>query len=301
VKLLTLDVDYLQPRFACAYLRIESGRAAFIETGTNSAVPSMLHALRTEGLDPGQVEAIIVTHVHLDHAGGASRLMRECPNAVLYAHPRAARHLVDPSKLLASARQVYGEKRFESLYGEILSIPAERVRTVEDGGQIKLSDSALSVLHTRGHANHHFCVVDPTSDAVFTGDSFGLAYPDLQRAGLFIFPSTSPTDFDPQAAVESAERIRDCGVTRAMLTHFGEIGDLAAATEQLREDLEFSVGLLSRAASEPADRLRGELSAHLEARAARIGLQLGPDDWDLLKLDLDLNIQGIAFAASRSK
>src|SRR5262249_54286000 len=150
-----------------------------------------------EGLGPEAVDYLIVTHVHLDHAGGSSLLMRECPNARLLAHPRAIPHLVDPSKLVASARQGYGDAEFEKLYGRIDPIEAGRVRAMDDGSRLGWAGAELEFLHTRGHANHHFCILLSESGkprSIFTGDSFGLAYPELQQSGLFIFPSTSPTD-----------------------------------------------------------------------------------------------------------
>ena len=303
----TIDCEYLTPGLACAYLRVCAGRAAFIECNTAHALPRLISALERAGLAPDAVEALVVTHAHLDHAAGASAVLAACPNAVLYAHPRAARHLIDPSRLVASATKVYGADRFREMYGEIAAIPAARVRPLEDGARFTLGGSELRVMHTRGHANHHFVVLDPDADAVFTGDAFGLAYPALQRAGLFIFPSTSPTDFDPPAAKESVLRIRDAGMSRAMLTHFGEVWDLSNAAAQLLADLDFAERLLLDAASssEPDEalvpRLRAALSAHIEGRAQKRGLTLTEADRALLVLDVDLNAQGIAFAALKRR
>ena len=194
----TIDCDYLYPRYAAAYLRIAGDEAAFIEANTGHAAPRLLDTLARSALRPEQVRWVIVTHVHLDHAGGASALMRACPNATLLAHPRAVRHLVDPSKLVASATAVYGAERFRELYGNVDPIDAARVRALDDGESVALGDCDLRFVHTRGHANHHFVVHDPALDAVFTGDAFGLSYPALQRAGRFAFPSTSPDRLRPR-------------------------------------------------------------------------------------------------------
>ncbi|MCZ7684882.1 MAG: MBL fold metallo-hydrolase [Sandaracinaceae bacterium] len=161
MSVVTIDCEYMDhPGFAAAYLVLESDRAAFVETNTNRAVPRLLEALRAHGRDVGDVELVVITHVHLDHAGGASSLMEACPHATLLAHPRAARHVIDPSKLIASAREVYGAEAFEAMYGEIRPVPAERVRVMEDGDAVTLGGRTLTFLHTRGHADHHACIVD---------------------------------------------------------------------------------------------------------------------------------------------
>src|SRR5690606_24875289 len=206
-RLRTIDSGYVRPGFAACYLRIQGDEAAFVETNTSHAVPRLLDALREEGMAPEQVRWIVVTHVHLDHAGGAATLLQACPNATLVAHPRAVRHLVDPTRLVQSSKAVYGEEVFQQLYGEIPAAPADRVRAVEDGETLELGDAVFRFLHVRGHANHHVVVHDPARDTEYTGDAFGLAYPYLQRAGRFVFASTSPTDFDGPAAKESVDRI----------------------------------------------------------------------------------------------
>lgn len=301
--LVTIDSEYVQRDFAACYLRVQDGEAAFIETNTAHAAPLLLAALEQAGLRPEAVRYVIVTHVHLDHAGGASALMKACPRATLLAHPRAARHLVDPSKLVASATAVYGAERFASLYGTIDPIDPERVRSLEDGEAVDLGSAQLHFLHTRGHANHHFVVHDPARDTVFTGDTFGLAYPRLQRSGRFVFPSTSPTDFDAAAARESVERVLGLGTSTACLTHFGAIDGLAEAADQLRWWLDRSEGLVelaSRLAPDEAEpRVRaGVYAAMAEAATAR-GLALDLDDRALVEMDLELNAQGLSWAASK--
>ncbi len=301
LSLMTIDCEYVSPGLAAAYLRVQGDEAAFIETNTTHAVPRLLAALEEQRLDPAQVRYVIVTHVHLDHAGGASALMRACPNATLLAHPRAARHLIDPSKLVASARVVYGAERFDALYGTIEPIDAGRVRSLDDGAEVALGDAALRFWHTRGHANHHFIVHDEARDTVYTGDTFGLVYPRLQRGGRLAFPSTSPTDFDADAAIASVERVLALGTRTACLTHFGEIDDLYVVAEQLRGWLELSKTLVAEAVgrADAEAHIRGRLEAALEKTVADLGLTLDAEDRALLRFDLGLNAQGLAHVASK--
>jgi glyoxylase-like metal-dependent hydrolase (beta-lactamase superfamily II) len=298
----TIDCDYIHPRFAAAFLRVAGDEAAFVETNTSHAVPRLLAALAARGLRPEQVRWVIVTHVHLDHAGGAGALMRACPNATLLAHPRAARHLIDPSKLVASATKVYGAERFQALYGTIEPVPAERVRSLEDGAKVEIGGDELSFFHVRGHANHHFAVHDPAASAVFTGDAFGLVYPALQRPGPFAFPSTSPTDFDAPEARKSIDRIAALGVKSAYLTHFGEVTAIPEVAAQLRAWIDLSeaaqdeaaAGELPLAAMEKA--IEGKLWAAFDARIA-----LTAQEREMLRLDVDLNAQGIAWVAQKKR
>lgn len=303
-----IDCNYLDlPEVAAAYLVSDSGRAAFVDNNTTHAVPRLLAALADEGLRPDDVEYLIVTHVHLDHAGGTSALARACPDATVLCHPRAARHLVDPSKLVASARVVYGDETFEKLYGRIDPIDTARVRTLDDGAAVMLGARTLRFLHTRGHANHHFCVLDEHDASIYTGDAFGLAYPMLQGAGLFIFPSTSPTDFDPDEARRSVRRIVESGARRALPTHFGEVANLDEAAAQLLARLDESAAVFDaavksdRAGSDLEHFCRERLEPMFERAAAQRGLVLSAAQRDFLRLDLDLNAQGIAFVAERRR
>ncbi len=304
-KLITVDCDYVQPLLAASYLRIENGEAAIIETGTARNAAKILDALAANGLSREAVRYVIVTHVHLDHAGGASALMKELPNATLLAHPRAARHLIDPSKLVASARQVYGAERFDGLYGVIEPIDAARVRALDDNAEVPFGNGVMRVVHTRGHANHHFVVVDPAASAVYTGDTFGLVYPRLQRAGRFAFPSTSPTDFDAGEARASIERVRTMGMTRACLTHFGELTDLDVVAGQLMRWIDLSERLmldsLAIAPNEAEGWIRARLSAAVDETFASLGFTPDATDRALVSFDLDLNAQGLAFAASKKR
>ena len=295
---LTLDCGYLQPQFAAAFLLVENGRATFIENNTAHSVPILLQALKSNGLAPSDVDFIIITHVHLDHAGGTSALLEACPKATVLAHPRAAPHLIDPVKLIGSAEKVYGKDRFKELYGEIKPIESTRIRVMEDGEILSWGSRKLTFIYTRGHANHHFCVLDSGSESVFTGDSFGLAYPALQKEGLFIFPSTSPTDYEPTEARNTVKKIAGLGVKRAYLTHFGEVSDIEAAASQLLLHLEASEGVLLEAVNSPLE--ADDLSRFCLGKLREYYSQYGQNS-PLLDLDLELNGAGIAHTAQKNR
>lgn len=312
----TIDCDVL-PRMSAAYLRVANGECAFVEAHTAHAVPKLMAALAEHGRRPEDVRWVIVTHAHLDHAGGASALMARLPNATLVAHPSAAKNLIDPAKLVAGATEVYGAERFARLYGRIDPIPKERVLTLSapggaaveagcaDGTSFELGGAKMTVHHTAGHAWHHFVVDDPAMGTVFTGDAFGLVYPLLQRAGRFAIASTSPTGFDPGEARKSLEKIVGLGEASACLTHFDEVRDVRDVAQQIGAWIDRSEAWRDDAVARAlpfADaqrEIQPKVRAALEADASRLGFALDREDWDLLATDVDLNAQGIAFAASR--
>lgn len=295
------------PQLAASYLREEQGEVAFIEASTSHAVPRLLSALEKEGLSPEAVKYIIVTHVHLDHAGGTSALVRACPNATVLAHPKAARHLIEPEKLVASAKRVYGEEAFLSLYGTIERIDAARVVSVDDGKTVTLGNSTLRFMHTRGHANHHFVVHDEDKAVVYTGDAFGLTYPALQRAGRLSYPSTSPIDFDGPAAMASVKRVMELKPRSVGLTHFGLFDDVDVIGNQLLQWLEWSTALVDKGArsgdeqSTLEQRFKWQLEQEFTLATSRAGLTVNPADLELMRFDLELNAQGLAVAALRQR
>lgn len=298
----TIDCDYLFPRYAAAFLLVEGRKAAFIENNTTHSVPKLMKALAEQGLQPADVEYVVITHVHLDHAGGSSALMKLCPNATLLAHPRAARHIKDPSRLIAGAKAVYGEERFSALYGEIEPVAPERVKEMQDGEALAWGNRQWEFFHTRGHANHHFCLWDSSLRATFTGDSFGIGYPDLQTAGRFIFPSTSPTDFDADEALKSVARVASLPGDRAFLTHFGEVRGIKECAAQLVDWIQASERWRKEAMTRPEAERLGFLQAEIDARFRRELTARGldsPANWELLKLDRELNAAGLAHAAAK--
>lgn len=309
-----IDCHYVYEEFAASYLIIDGQEAAFVDNNTAHSVHYLLDTLAKEHMRPEQVRYIIVTHVHLDHAGGTSELLKHCCNAMVLAHPRAKRHIVDPSKLIASAQAVYGEDNFKKLYGSISPINESRVAEVLHGATVPFGTGAgLKFLHTRGHANHHFCIYEPENNAVFTGDAFGLCYPYI--GGGFIFPSTSPTDFLYSEAVQSVDDILNTGADKAYLTHFGAVTDLTGSAHQLKQDLSYSEDIRQElikyptdySTDNPADQksaikiVESKLREHISQRLLERGLTLTQEQWNKLRLDLELNAQGIVWAATHPK
>jgi glyoxylase-like metal-dependent hydrolase (beta-lactamase superfamily II) len=302
----TIDADVL-PRFTAVYLRITGEECAFIEAHTAHALPRLLATLAAAGRRPEDVRWVVVTHAHLDHAAGASALLRACPNATLLAHPRAAKNLIDPEKLVKSATAVYGEARFAELYGTIDPIPAERVRELEDGATFELGGDTLTALHTSGHANHHFAVHDPARDTVYTGDTFGLVYPDLQAKGRFAIASTSPANFDPPEARKSLDRLVALGTRSVCLTHFGEHEDVAAIAAQVRSWVDRGEAWLEECrksdAGADADtaRLARAVRAAIVAESEARSLGFGKAELSLLATDIALNAQGVVAVAEAER
>jgi len=294
---ITIDSD-ITPQFTACYLRIAGDECAFIEAHTPYALPKLLSALAAQGKRPEDVRWIIVTHAHLDHAAGASALMEACPHATLLAHPRAARHLVEPEKLIKSATAVYGHERFRALYGEIRSIPKERVRALDDGERIALGDATLRVFHTAGHANHHFVVDDPRLETVYTGDTFGVIYPALQKGARFALPSTSPTNFDAALAKASIDRVLSLGET-----HFGAHENAGELALQLVRFLDRAGAWVEDAArgDEPVDAMTARLARAWADAIAEEAPQFGDLEKKLLGLDVELNAQGLAFVANAKR
>src|SRR5580700_2029428 len=171
-----IDSEFQSPNLDAIHLLVEDGNAAIIDTAANSSVPLILDALDAKGLDRADVEYVILTHIHLDHAGGAGRLMQQLPNAILTVHPRGAKHLADPSQVIAGTIAVYGEETKRRIYGDIVPVPASRMVETGEGASLSLNGRELRFLDTPGHARHHVTIHDAQSYSVFAGDTFGVSY-----------------------------------------------------------------------------------------------------------------------------
>lgn len=295
-----IESGMVHDELAACYLVQGGEEYALVETGTQHTVPRILALLAMRNIRPEQVKYVIPTHVHLDHAGGAGGLMRELPEAVLLAHPLGARHLIEPAKLKTGAMAVYGEATFARIYGDIVPVEAARVRSMPDGSEVLLGDRRLVFLDTPGHARHHFCVFDPVSNGVFTGDTFGLAYPALATAlGPFIFPTTTPVQFDPEAMKRSIARLLALKPERMFLTHYGMVESPQTLGEALLNQVDEMVALALAVRDEagPKERealLLQRLTGYLFDRVRAHGCTL-PDArlHELLDTDLRLNAQGL--------
>ena len=295
-----------RPAFCAAYLLVESGRAAFIDCGTLHSVPTMLAALDAAGLPRDAVDFVIATHVHLDHAGGAGALLGELPAAKLVVHPRGAPHLVDPAKLIASARQVYGDALFEQAYGGLVPAPVERVVEAGDGQVLDLAGRPLLLAHTPGHALHHLSVWDARTRAWFTGDIFGISYREFDVGGRpFAIPTTSPVQFDPVQMKESIGRLLSMQPDACHVPHFCAVrGDVQRVGLRLVEQVDAMVALAQFLADAPD---RHEALKHaltkLYVDRARIHGVSDPERKvpELLEMDIELNAQGLAVWLERER
>jgi len=300
-----VDTGFHRPLFDAAYLIVERGRAAFVDTGTNDAVPRLLAALAAARIGVDAVDYVIATHVHLDHAGGAGLLMQRLPNARLVVHRRGARHLVDPRHLVRSATGVYGEDEIARSYGALVPVAAERVVTTAEGTTIELAGRPLRFLDTPGHAMHHHCIWDEASRAFFTGDTFGLSYRDFDTAkGPWVMPTTTPVQFQPDALRHSIERMLAYAPARMHLTHFGCVSDVPRLGALLLAQLDEVVAFARTTTPGPqrhAELVRGLAAIHVASLRAH-GVTLADERiHELLALDLELNAQGLAIWLDRRK
>ena len=293
----TIDTGFVRPQFDAAYLIVENGRGAFVDCGTNYAVPRMLTALDQAGLTPADVDWLILTHVHLDHAGGAGELIAQLPNAKLVVHPRGARHMIDPSKLWAGASAVYGEAVMEETYGQLRPIPAERVIEATDEYVVDLAGRPLLCLDTPGHAKHHNTVYDSRANVCFTGDVFGLSYREFDRDGRpFIVPTTSPVQFDQKELHASIDRLVALKPAAMYLTHYGRVEDIDRLAGDLHAQIDAMVelGYSADKTSDRHDILKDLLTGLYLGRANAHGWSHDKQALvDIIGMDIELNAQGL--------
>lgn len=297
-----IDAQFHRPKRAAIHLIVENGKIALIDTGTASSIPGVLSVLQEKNLTVEDVDYIILTHIHLDHAGGASHCMRVFPNAKLVVHPRGARHMANPDKLVSGAIAVYGEAEFKRVYGEIYPIDKKRIIEAPDESRIELNGRSLLFLDTPGHARHHNCIYDEKSNSFFTGDTFGVSYRELDVNSMeFVFPTTTPVQFDPDAAHASIDRIMRFNPEYAFLTHYSRIGHLEQHAESMHELIDAHVGIAKNAqnysdlaATCRFDAIRAALQALLLQRIRFHGCTLPEEDiTNLLSSDIRLNTLGL--------
>lgn len=303
-----IDAEYLMPLFDAVHLIVHEGRAAFVDSGTAHSVPAMLAALDELGVKRDQVDWLFLTHVHLDHAGGAGQLMRELPNAKAVVHPRGAPHMVDPRKLIEASIAVYGRELYDQLYGELLPIEQARVVSTVEGQRLALGGREFEILHTPGHALHHQTFFDHGSQSVFTGDTLGLSYRVFDVDGrAFAIPTTSPSQFDPVQLVDSIRRILARRPEAAFLTHYARIEDLERIGGDLLRMIEAHVATALSYEGVPVEAARPAIRAALKEIFVRELRQFGSTANDetikhWLGGDLDLNTDGLlAWLARRNR
>ncbi len=303
--IVAIDTEYARSLQDASHLIIEGGRAAFVDTGVNDSVPLLLDALRAQGLDVGDVDYVILTHVHLDHAGGAGLLMQELPNARCVVHRYGARHMVDPTKLVAGTQAVYGVEQTQQTYGTIQPIDEDRIHIPEDGDWLSLNGRELQFLNTEGHARHHHVIHDPASKGVFTGDSFGVSYRELDTdKGEIVFPTSTPVQFDPPEAHVSVDRIMGCAPEQLYLTHYSRVRNLDRLAEQMHAGIDAYVAIAEQHEHDDnrSANIRAGLTEYYAEQLADHGFVGGRDELtEVLSIDIELNAQGLEFWLEKRK
>ncbi|MFC7062927.1 MBL fold metallo-hydrolase [Halobacillus seohaensis] len=275
---------------------IQEEQLTVVETGPSPSVPFVLAGLKDLTLDPKDVRYLILTHIHLDHAGGAGVLMKEFPNAQVIVHKKGERHMANPSRLIAGARAVYGEN-FDELFDPILPIAEEKLIVKEDGDILKIgSDCTLEFLDTPGHASHHLGIYDPVSNGMFTGDTAGIRYHQTQDYGLtFYLPSTSPNQFDPEAMRQSIGRFKEMNLSQIFFGHFGKSEEPEVALNQVLDWIPAFVdaGEKALANGEGMNGIKSRLQEKVAAYLKEFNI---PDDhevYKILKLDFEVCAMGL--------
>ena len=294
----TIDTGFERESFDASYLIVDDGQAAFVDVGTNYSAPRLIKTLSELNLTTEHVRYIILTHIHLDHAGGAGKMMSLCSKAQLIVHPRGVRHMIEPSALRSGAVAVYGEDAVQASYGTLLPIDATLITEAAEGSEIYLGKRVLKCLDTPGHAKHHIAIWDPVSKGVFTGDTFGLSYREFDTdKGGYVMPTTTPIQFDPVALKDSVERIAALQPDCIFPTHFSRVNHVEKLKllflKQLEEMVALAISLKND--SQRHAKLKNGLLDIYEKHLKEHGCHLSKSEiGNFLNIDLELNAQGIS-------
>jgi glyoxylase-like metal-dependent hydrolase (beta-lactamase superfamily II) len=297
--IVAIDSGMVRPQMAACYLLETDAAVAVVEAGNNNSVARILKVLASRGRQAEEVSHVIVTHVHLDHAGGAGKLLQHLPNATLVVHPRGLRHMTDPARLEISVRAVYGDEMFDEMYGSLVPVATDRVVVMQDGDGLSIGRRKLEFIDTPGHARHHFCVWDEQTRGWFSGDTFGISYRELDTEnGPFVFPTTTPIQFDPPALVASVRRLMEKQPDCMYLTHFGRVTDVnRLATDQIQSVEQLAAfGEQFNGSKNRKQDIQAAMMEWLMIRARKHGVDC-PDDSlrEIFAGDVELNTQGIEF------
>jgi glyoxylase-like metal-dependent hydrolase (beta-lactamase superfamily II) len=282
-------------RYTAAYL-LEATETTLVETGPGTSVQPVAAALDHLGVAADELAHIVLTHIHLDHAGGVGQLARRFPRATVWVHERGALHLADPSRLVASATRVWGEREMQEFFLPVEPVASTRIEALRDGDRIDIGDRSLAVLDTPGHASHHVALVDSRTGAVFTGDALGIHVPDLP----VLRPATPPPEFDLERYIDSIERVRAAARSILLFAHFGPLEDVDATCDLAIRRVRDWAGVVEDAQQDGVD--PEELAARLES-VALADIETGAEatlDLDMLEDRLRLlssirmNAQGLA-------
>lgn len=304
-EIYTLDAGYQRSQMVAIHILRENGRAILFDSGINNSLPLLKKALEKLDLSFAEVDYLFLSHVHLDHAGGAGNIMNHCPNAKIVVHSRGARHLVDPTKLMSATIDVYGKEQTEKLYGTLIPIPENRIIIGEEGAKFKWQSREILILDTPGHARHHLCFFEQEQKVVFTGDSLGISYREMDEKNpdninvprQFIFSTTTPSQFSPEDLINSTTKIINLKPQLAYITHFGELRNLEEKSEILIRQINKLANIAKQFS--PSDnnlykKIKAEVDNYLLMEAKLFNSKLPTDKiLEIWKFDLELDAQGL--------
>jgi glyoxylase-like metal-dependent hydrolase (beta-lactamase superfamily II) len=291
-----VDAAHMRDQLVSIYILRQGDEVAIVDTGTQYSLDNVLTTLTELEIDRSQIKYVIPTHIHLDHAGGAGVMMEAFDQAQLIIHPRGARHMIDPAKLIEGSIGVYGEALFRKLYGDIKPIDEARIIIAEDMDRHYLNNRELLFIDTPGHARHHFCIYDDASQGIFTGDSFGFSYPPLKHHAWGLIPTSSPVQFDPEALKNTIDRLLSYQPEQMYLTHFGAINHPGQKAKGLKHWIDDYVALCEAVNPVDADseqQLLQKMCDMIFDRLADTGLSEDKLKY-ILEMDIELNAQGLA-------
>lgn len=293
-----IDSGLIREHFAGTYVLENSGEVAIVEVSTSHAVDNIINSLKNLNIQKSDVKYIFVTHIHLDHAGGAGKLIKELPNAKLIVHPSGFKHMVDPSNLISGAIAVYGEEVVKKDYGDIIPIPKERIITCNDGEKFYIGNRILTTIFTPGHARHHISIFDSETMGIFSGDSMGLSYPEMTVDGRqFYQPTTTPTAFEYSSMLNSIDKMMDMKPRYIFFTHYGYSDKPEHVASQIRKrlkDYRTMVESLKIYSSSELKRLENKLKDYYIKESRQHGAKLSePEIATLFSIDIALNAMGL--------
>jgi glyoxylase-like metal-dependent hydrolase (beta-lactamase superfamily II) len=280
-----------------AYL-VEAAQLAIVETGPTTSVDEVGRGLAALGIGPEDLAHIVVTHIHLDHAGGAGALASRYPAATVWVHERGAPHLAEPDRLVASAARIYGSDRLLELFGPVDPVPADRLRAIDDGARISLGDRELEVIYTPGHAGHHVALVDDRTGAAFVGDAMGVFLPDVR----VLRPATPPPEFDLELAVDSIQRIRAATPSLVLFSHFGPASEVTELCDLAIDRLRRWTGIVEDALRDSGELAEVVRRLRTDTEAVDVGVE---DRSDAVRYDFlssyEMNAMGLIRYLTRDR